>query len=83
MLCIYVSVFVCLSAGRDCELCQNGWTDLGSVWGLDAGLSKEPDIRWSQDATQGGSVAEWLACWTRAQRGLSSNYTTLLHDAVV
>ena len=22
---------------------------------------------------QGGSVAEWLACWTRAQKGLGSN----------
>jgi len=22
---------------------------------------------------KGGSVAEWLACWTRAQKGLSSN----------
>jgi len=22
---------------------------------------------------QGGSVAEWLACWTRAQKGLCSN----------
>ena len=22
---------------------------------------------------KGGSVAEWLACWTQAQKGLSSN----------
>ena len=75
-LCLSVSLLVAtVSSAKMAELI--------SVWGLDAGLSKEPDIRWSQDATQGGSVAEWLACWTRAQRGLSSNYTTLLHDAVV
>ena len=24
-------------------------------------------------AMQGGSVAEWLACWTQAQTGLDSN----------
>jgi len=23
--------------------------------------------------TMGGSVAEWLACWTQVQKGLSSN----------
>jgi len=23
--------------------------------------------------TMGGSVAEWLACWTQAQKGLGSN----------
>ena len=23
--------------------------------------------------TKGGSVAEWLACWTQAQKGLGSN----------
>ena len=23
--------------------------------------------------TTGGSVAEWLACWTQAQKGLGSN----------
>ena len=23
--------------------------------------------------SQGGSVAEWLACWTQAQKGLGSN----------
>ena len=23
--------------------------------------------------TEGGSVAEWLACWTRAQKGAGSN----------
>jgi len=23
--------------------------------------------------TEGGSVAEWLACWTRAQKGPGSN----------
>jgi len=27
----------------------------------------------------GGSVAEWLACWTQAQKGLGSNHS---HDAV-
>ena len=27
----------------------------------------------------GGSVAEWLACWTQAQKGLGSNRS---HDAV-
>ena len=27
----------------------------------------------------GGSVAEWLACWTQAQKGLGSN---LSRDAV-
>ena len=24
---------------------------------------------------EGGSVAEWLACWTQAQRGLGSNHS--------
>jgi len=24
---------------------------------------------------RGGSVAEWLACWTQAQKGLGSNHT--------
>ena len=28
---------------------------------------------------EGGSVAEWLACWTQAQQGLGSNCS---HDAV-
>ena len=27
----------------------------------------------------GGSVAEWLACWTQAQKGPGSNHS---HDAV-
>ena len=26
-----------------------------------------------QTSNQGGSVAEWLACWTRAQKGPGSN----------
>jgi len=30
-------------------------------------------------AMQGGSVAEWLACWTQAQNGLGLNCS---HDAV-
>ena len=25
------------------------------------------------DLEKGGSVAEWLACWTRAQKGLGPN----------
>jgi len=29
---------------------------------------------------QGGSVAEWLACWTQAQKGLGSNRS---RDAVL
>jgi len=29
--------------------------------------------------TEGGSVAEWLACWTQVQKGPGSNYN---HDAV-
>ena len=29
--------------------------------------------------TQGGSVAEWLACWTQVQKGLGSNHS---QDAV-
>jgi len=29
---------------------------------------------------EGGSVAEWLACWTQAQKGPGSN---LSRDAVV
>jgi len=28
---------------------------------------------------QGGSVAEWFACWTQAQKGLGSNHS---RDAV-
>ena len=31
------------------------------------------------DNSSGGSVAEWLACWTQAQKGLGSNHS---HDAV-
>ena len=27
----------------------------------------------SEQTTSGGSVAEWLACWTQAQKGLGSN----------
>jgi len=29
--------------------------------------------------TEGGSVAEWLACWTQVQKGPGSNYN---YDAV-
>jgi len=28
----------------------------------------------------GGSVAEWLACWTQAQKGLGSNRSATLSD---
>jgi len=28
----------------------------------------------------GGSVAEWLACWTQAQKGLGSSRSTTLSD---
>jgi len=28
----------------------------------------------------GGSVAEWLACWTQAQEGLGSNRSATLSD---
>jgi len=30
-------------------------------------------LTFSQSRVQGGSVAEWLACWTQAQKGLGSN----------
>ena len=30
-------------------------------------------IRRSTDSLEGGPVAEWLACWTQAQKGLGSN----------
>jgi len=30
----------------------------------------------------GGSVAEWLACWTRAQKGLGSNHANSLRQTV-
>ena len=32
---------------------------------------KREQIRTATDT--GGSVAEWLACWTQAQKGLGSN----------
>ena len=32
------------------------------------------------DYYRGGSVAEWLACWTQAQKGLGSNRS---RDAVL
>jgi len=28
---------------------------------------------WSASLLQGGPVAEWLACWTRVQKGPGSN----------
>ena len=30
---------------------------------------------WPHVQHQGGSVAEWLACWTQAQKGLGSNHS--------
>jgi len=33
----------------------------------------------SSTILQGGSVAEWLACWTQAQKGPGSNHS---RDAV-
>ena len=30
----------------------------------------------------GGSVAEWLACWTQAQKGLGSNRSNSLRQTV-
>ena len=33
----------------------------------------------SCNSKRGGSVAEWLACWTQAQKGLGSNRSS---DAV-
>jgi len=31
------------------------------------------DDKWCCYRSQGGSVAEWLACWTQVQKGLGSN----------
>ena len=50
------------------------WTDIGTHTSI-------PDS-WVSLATyqlQGGSVTEWLACWTQAQKGPGSNRS---HDAV-
>jgi len=44
------------------------------IWQLSATQSRQPTAREAaQVYTQPGSVAEWLACWTRAQKGPGSN----------
>ena len=50
-----------------------------AYWHLNENLQKvhsQFEVGWHP---QGGSVAEWLACWTQAQNGLDSNRS---HDAV-
>jgi len=38
---------VCLSSVcHSLEPCKNGWTDRGTVWGVDSGETKEPCIIW-------------------------------------
>jgi len=47
---------------------------------LSLSLSKKVTSAFSlTSAFQGGSVAEWLACWTQAQKGPGSNHS---RDAV-
>jgi len=44
-----------------------------AYWHLNENLQKvhsQFEVGWHP---QGGSVAEWLACWTQAQKGLDSN----------
>ena len=60
-------------------------TDWDAIWDVDSGGPREPCIRWGPKSPRergsyfgghpfdGGLVAEWLACWTQAQKGPSSN----------
>jgi len=34
---------------------------------------KTKTLRPGHSKSEGGSVAEWLVCWTQAQKGLGSN----------
>ena len=38
-----------------------------------SGISKISILLFWKYSTSGGSVAEWFACWTQAQKGLGSN----------
>ena len=55
---------------------RTAWMDNIKTW---TGLSVEESLRMTEDRdnwrkyVQGGSVAEWLACWTQAQKGPGSN----------
>jgi len=39
----------------------------------DLGITVDRHLDYSNHIYRGGSVAEWLACWTRAQKGPGSN----------
>ena len=57
------------------------WPGLGLVLGLvslvricgSSGTGVEYSLFLPLTLTFGGSVAEWLACWTQARKGLGSN----------
>jgi len=36
-------------------------------------FKRKPSFKQFVRLNEGGSVAEWLACWTQAQKGLGSN----------
>jgi len=69
------------------ELCQNGLTDRHAVLGSDACGYKKPRFGWDFRFPQRKGdfldiyhpyievawLAEWLACWTQAQKGPGSN----------
>ena len=61
-----------------CEICRIGRT---------LAVDKRSGVIFSSSQGTGGSVAEWLACWTQAQMGLGSNRSHngvgLLPDSVV
>jgi len=56
------SSVVCRSVFHTLEHCKNGWTDRDSVWGVDSGGPKEPNIRRDPDSHAKGQFwAETLS----------------------
>jgi len=45
---------------------QHGGTDTSSI-------TRQTSFFGTVHHIEGGSIAEWLACWTQAQKGLGSN----------
>ena len=43
---IRVVWYASLSAGHDCELCKNSWTNWDAIWGMDSRGSKEQCVGW-------------------------------------
>ena len=50
----------------------NGWLAAANLLQPNTQTPQQPAIMYSY-RHQGGSLAEWLACWTQAQKGPRSN----------